>query len=59
MKSIIRFSLNNKVALWILTLLVLAAGMSAGLRMKMETLPDITVPIVSITTVFPGAAQKR
>lgn len=59
MKSIIRFSLNNKVALWILTLLVLAAGIYAGLRMKMETLPDITVPIVSITTVFPGAAPEE
>lgn len=59
MKSFIRFSLNNKFALWILTLLVLFAGLYSGLNMKMETLPDITVPIVSVTTVYPGAAPEE
>ncbi|WP_169082996.1 efflux RND transporter permease subunit [Paenibacillus sp. PL91] len=59
MKSMIRFSLNNKFALWILTLLVLFAGLYSGMNMKMETLPDITVPIVSVTTVLPGAAPEE
>lgn len=59
MKSIIKFSLNNKFALWILTLLVLFAGLYSGLNMKMETLPDITVPIVSVTTIYPGAAPEE
>ncbi|OBZ16966.1 efflux RND transporter permease subunit [Bacillus sp. FJAT-26390] len=59
MKSIIRFSLNNKFALWILTLLILFAGLYSGMNMKMETLPDITVPIVSVTTVYPGAAPEE
>ncbi|WP_138751504.1 efflux RND transporter permease subunit [Paenibacillus sinopodophylli] len=59
MKSMIKFSLNNKFALWILTLLVLFAGLYSGLNMKMETLPDITVPIVSVTTVYPGAAPEE
>lgn len=59
MKSIIKFSLNNKFALWILTILVLAAGLYSGLNMKMETLPDVTIPIVSVTTVYPGAAPEE
>ncbi|CAM3931002.1 efflux RND transporter permease subunit [Paenibacillus alkaliterrae] len=59
MKSIIKFSLNNKFALWILTLLVLFAGLYSGMNMKMETLPDITVPIVTVTTVYPGAAPEE
>lgn len=59
MKSIIKFSLNNKFALWIMTVIVLFAGMYSGLNMKMETLPDITVPIVSVTTVLPGAAPEE
>ncbi|MBD2871207.1 efflux RND transporter permease subunit [Paenibacillus arenilitoris] len=59
MKSIIRFSLNNKFALWILTLIVLIAGLYSGMNMKMETLPDVTVPIVSVTTVYPGAAPEE
>ncbi|OMF36717.1 Swarming motility protein SwrC [Paenibacillus sp. FSL H8-0548] len=58
MKSIIRFSLNNKFALWILTLIVLFAGLYSGLNMKMETLPDITIPIVSVTTIYPGAPPE-
>ncbi|GMK45644.1 swarming motility protein SwrC [Paenibacillus glycanilyticus] len=59
MKSIIKFSLNNKFALWIMTVIVLFAGLYSGLNMKMETLPDITVPIVSVTTVLPGAAPEE
>ncbi|MGO4370633.1 efflux RND transporter permease subunit [Paenibacillus sp. 2TAB19] len=59
MKSIIRFSLNNKFALWILTALVMFAGLYSGLNMKMETMPDITIPIVSVTTVLPGAAPEE
>ncbi len=59
MKSIIQFSLNNKFALWIITLIVLVAGLQAGTSMKMETIPDITIPIVSVTTVYPGAAPEE
>lgn len=59
MKSIIKFSLNNKFALWIMTLLVMFAGLFAGTSMKMETIPDITIPIVSVTTIYPGAAPEE
>ncbi|WP_028610947.1 efflux RND transporter permease subunit [Paenibacillus harenae] len=59
MKSVIKFSINNKFALWILTLLVLFAGLYSGMNMKMETLPDVTVPIVNVTTVYPGAAPEE
>ena len=59
MKSIIKFSLNNKFALWIMTLIVVFAGVYAGTTMKSETLPDITIPIVSVTTVYPGASPEE
>ncbi|GFN31803.1 efflux RND transporter permease subunit [Paenibacillus xylaniclasticus] len=59
MSSIIRFSLNNKFALWIMTIIVLFAGIYSGTRMKMEILPDITIPIVSVTTVYPGASPEE
>ncbi|MFS0727937.1 efflux RND transporter permease subunit [Paenibacillus sp. 1P07SE] len=59
MKSIIQFSLNNKFALWILTLIVTVAGLYSGLNMKMETIPNINVPILSITTVYPGATPEE
>ncbi len=59
MKSIIQFSLNNKFAVWILTLIVTAAGLYAGLNMKQETLPNLQIPILTVTTVYPGAAPDE
>ncbi|GKU78722.1 efflux RND transporter permease subunit [Paenibacillus sp. L3-i20] len=59
MKKFISFSLNNKFALWLITIIVLFAGLNAGMNMKMETIPDITIPIVSVTTVYPGAAPEE
>ncbi|WP_172256061.1 efflux RND transporter permease subunit [Saccharibacillus deserti] len=58
MKSIIGFSLRNKLAIWFLTIVITAAGIYAGLTMKQETIPDITVPFLSITAVDPGAAPE-
>ncbi|MBH5316543.1 efflux RND transporter permease subunit [Paenibacillus sp. GSMTC-2017] len=59
MKKFISFSLNNKFALWIITIIVLFAGLNAGMNMKMETIPDITIPIVNVTTIYPGAAPEE
>lgn len=58
MKSVIRFSLNNKFALWILTVIVIIAGLYSGMHMKAETIPNIEVPIMTVTTVYPGAAPQ-
>ncbi|WNQ10590.1 efflux RND transporter permease subunit [Paenibacillus aurantius] len=58
MKGIIRFSLTNKFAIWILTLIVTAAGLYSGFNMKQETLPNISLPYLVVTTVYPGAAPE-
>jgi HAE1 family hydrophobic/amphiphilic exporter-1 len=59
MKRIIQFSVNNKFALWLLTIIVTVAGIYAGTTMKLETLPDITTPTVSVTTIYPGATPEQ
>lgn len=59
MKKIINFSLNNKFAIWILTIMVVVTGLYAGLNMKQETMPDITLPNVSVMTTYPGLLQMR
>ncbi|MBB3109870.1 HAE1 family hydrophobic/amphiphilic exporter-1 [Paenibacillus phyllosphaerae] len=59
MKGIIRFSLNNKFAIWIMTLIVVVAGLYSGLNMKQETIPNISVPILTVNTVYPGAAPEE
>ncbi|MED5020783.1 efflux RND transporter permease subunit [Paenibacillus chibensis] len=58
MKGIINFSLNNKFAIWILTIIVAAAGLYSGLAMKQETIPNINIPFLSVTAVYPGAAPE-
>ncbi|KHF37684.1 Swarming motility protein SwrC [Paenibacillus sp. P1XP2] len=58
MKGIINFSLNNKFAIWILTVIVAAAGLYSGLAMKQETIPNINIPFLSVTAVYPGAAPE-
>ncbi|MFD1179535.1 efflux RND transporter permease subunit [Paenibacillus puldeungensis] len=58
MKSIIQFSLRNKFAIWLLTIIVTAVGLYSGLTMKQETIPNINVPYLSVTAVYPGAAPE-
>lgn len=59
MKKIIDFSLNNKFAIWILTIMVVVAGLYAGLTMKQESIPSITLPAVTVVTAYPGAAPDE
>lgn len=58
MKSLINFSLRNKFAIWLLTIIVVFGGLYSGLSMKQETLPNINIPFLTITTVYPGAAPE-
>ncbi|KIL37141.1 Swarming motility protein SwrC, partial [Gordoniibacillus kamchatkensis] len=58
MRSLIRFSLHNKFAVLILTLIVAAGGMYAGMQMREETIPNLDVPILTVTTVIPGTAPQ-
>lgn len=58
MKSLINFSLRNKFAIWLLTIIIVFAGLYSALTMKQETLPNISIPYLSVTTIYPGAAPE-
>lgn len=58
MKSIINFSIRNKFAVWLLTIIVTFTGLYSGLTMKQETIPNIDVPFLSVTAIYPGAAPE-
>lgn len=58
MKNLIQFSLRNKFAIWLLTIIVTAVGLYSGLTMKQETIPNINVPFLSVTAIYPGAAPE-
>jgi HAE1 family hydrophobic/amphiphilic exporter-1 len=59
MNKIIGFVLKNKFAVWLMTIIVIIAGLYSGFNMKMETIPNITTPIVTVTTVYPGATPSE
>lgn len=59
MKGVINFALKNKLAVWLLTIIVTIAGLYAGTNMKLETLPNINTPLVTITTIYPGATPDE
>ncbi|SEJ74144.1 hydrophobic/amphiphilic exporter-1, HAE1 family [Bhargavaea ginsengi] len=59
MKKIINFSINNKFTIWLLTIMAIAAGIYSAATMKQESMPDITVPVVSVMTVYPGASPDE
>lgn len=59
MRKIIGFSINNKFAVTLLTLIIAFAGLYAGVNMKQETIPNIEIPVLTMTTVYPGAAPEE
>lgn len=59
MKSIISFSMNNKFAIWLLTIIIAVTGIYAGTTMNQEVIPDIDAPLVSVSAVYPGATPEE
>nr|WP_249315531.1 efflux RND transporter permease subunit [Bacillus sp. FJAT-49711] len=51
--------MKNKLAVWLLTIIITASGIYAGTRMKTETIPDITIPYLMVTGVYPGATPEQ
>ncbi len=56
--SITRFSLKNAVAVFILSFLLILAGLFSFSKLKIELLPDIEFPQLSLEVLYPGAAPE-
>jgi len=52
------FSVNRKVTVTMLTILVIILGIVAFSQLGLEMLPDLDYPIISIVTYYPGAASE-
>lgn len=51
--------MHNKLAVWLLTLMVIIGGIYAGMNMKMETMPNFNIPVVSVSTIYSGATPDE
>lgn len=59
MQNLVRFVLKNKFAVWLLTLIVTFAGIYSTTQMKMESIPDISIPYLIVAGVYPGATPEQ
>ncbi|MEC3638718.1 surfactin resistance protein SrfP [Bacillus halotolerans] len=59
MNHVINFVLKNKFAVWLMTIIVTAAGLYAGMNMKQESIPDVNMPYLTISTTYPGATPSQ
>jgi multidrug efflux pump subunit AcrB len=58
-KGLVNFVLKNKLAVWLLTIIIVVSGMYSGTRMKMESMPDISIPFLIVMGVYPGATPEQ
>lgn len=58
-KSLVNFVIKNKLAVWLLTIIITASGIYSATKMKMESLPDISIPYLIVMGVYPGATPEQ
>lgn len=59
MKGLVNFVLENKLAVWLLTIIITVSGIYSGTRMNMETIPNISIPYLMVMDVYPGATPEK
>lgn len=59
LKGLVNFVLKNKLAVWLLTIIITISGIYSGTRMKMEAIPDISIPYLIVMGVYPGATPEQ
>ncbi|ESU34485.1 hypothetical protein G3A_00835 [Bacillus sp. 17376] len=59
MKDLVNFILGNKLAVWLLTIIITVSGIYSGTRMNMETIPNISIPYLMVMDVYPGATPEK
>ncbi|MFD2680126.1 efflux RND transporter permease subunit [Bacillus seohaeanensis] len=59
MKGLVNFVLKNKLAVWLLTIIITVSGIYSGTQMKTETIPDVSIPFLMVMDVYPGATPEQ
>jgi multidrug efflux pump subunit AcrB len=59
LKGLVNFVLKNKLAVWLLTIIITVSGIYSGTQMKTETIPDVSIPFLMVMDVYPGATPEQ
>lgn len=55
MRFLTNFSLKNPAALVIIIMLIIVGGVFSASQLQMESMPDISIPMVIVSVPYPGA----
>src|SRR5665648_130798 len=59
LNSFIRFSMKNIGVIFLAMIALLAAGLYSSFTMKMEDMPNVDIPYLSVVVVYPGATPEQ
>ncbi|HWJ02533.1 MAG TPA: efflux RND transporter permease subunit [Verrucomicrobiae bacterium] len=59
MNNWVRFSMKNAGVIFIAMLMILAGGIYSAISMKMEEMPNVDIPYLSVVAVYPGATPEQ
>lgn len=59
MKSIIRFSMKNTVALFLIVILIIAGGVYSLKEINIEKYPNVDIPYMTVVIAYPGASPEQ
>ncbi|MDQ3016822.1 MAG: efflux RND transporter permease subunit [Bacteroidota bacterium] len=52
------WSIDNRTTIFVITVLITLAGMFSYISIPKEQFPDVTVPQIFVTTIYPGASPS-
>lgn len=52
------WSIDNKSAIYVLTVFITLAGILSYISIPKEKFPDIVIPTIYVSTVYPGSSPK-
>ena len=53
-----RFFIDRPILAWVISILIILAGLVAGVTLPIAQYPEITPPAVQVTAYYPGASSK-
>src|ERR1017187_1795076 len=53
------WAINNKTSIFILTVIIMLAGIGAYIGLPKEKFPDIVIPTIFVSTVYPGTSPTN
>jgi multidrug efflux pump len=56
--AITRWCVNNRTSIYIFTILISVAGFFTYTHLPKELYPDVVMPTISVTTIYPGASPQ-